>query len=290
MAIQISPVVASQPRGSGGTFSVQAIDLNSLGDWASPVHVLDQFRVTGRPFPPHPHAGFSAVTYVFEDSQGSLRSRDSLGNDVVTGPGGIVWTEAGSGLLHEEVPAESTRELHALQIFINLSGKNKLTAPRMLRLEGGAVPEWGNDAGDRVRVVVGSFQGISSPLIPSDPFNLFDVGLQDQLSFSVPDAHNTILYVLSGRALVQAGNGKREVSREHALAVHGSGRITVRALLPAHFLILSGAAIHEPIREYGGFIMNDRAQLEATITRYRNGQMGHLDPVSNIEGESPFFP
>ena len=57
----------------------------------------DEFRVTGRPFPPHPHAGFSAVTYVLEDSEGKLRSRDSLGNDLVTGPGGIVWTQAGSG-------------------------------------------------------------------------------------------------------------------------------------------------------------------------------------------------
>jgi hypothetical protein len=32
-----------------------------------------------------------------EDSEGKLRSRDSLGNDLVTGPGGIVWTQAGSG-------------------------------------------------------------------------------------------------------------------------------------------------------------------------------------------------
>jgi redox-sensitive bicupin YhaK (pirin superfamily) len=84
----------------------------------------DEFRVTGRPFPPHPHAGFSAVTYVLEDSEGKLRSRDSLGNDLVTGPGGIVWTQAGSGLIHEELPADSNRELHAVQVFVNLSSRN----------------------------------------------------------------------------------------------------------------------------------------------------------------------
>jgi redox-sensitive bicupin YhaK (pirin superfamily) len=62
---------------------------------------------------------------VFEDSKAALRSRDSLGEDVVVGPGGIVWTEAGRGVMHEELPA-SDDELHGLQIFVNLSAKNKL--------------------------------------------------------------------------------------------------------------------------------------------------------------------
>jgi hypothetical protein len=75
---------------------------------------------------------------VFEDSPGDLRSRDSLGNDVVTGPGGIVWTQAGSGLLHEETPADPDRELHGLQVFVNLSSNNKLAAPQMPRKERGA--------------------------------------------------------------------------------------------------------------------------------------------------------
>lgn len=62
MSVQFSPVVAAQARGNGGTFSVHSIDLQELGERASPVAVLDHFRVRGRPFAPHPHAGFSAVT------------------------------------------------------------------------------------------------------------------------------------------------------------------------------------------------------------------------------------
>jgi redox-sensitive bicupin YhaK (pirin superfamily) len=54
------------------------------------------------PFCPHPHAGFGAVTYVLEDSPGDLRSRASSGIDIV-GPGGIVWTHAGNGVVHDEV-------------------------------------------------------------------------------------------------------------------------------------------------------------------------------------------
>jgi len=67
MSIQFSPVLAAQESGSGTTFTIQSIDLHQLGERASPVVVLDDFRLRGRPFAPHPHAGFSAVTYVFED-------------------------------------------------------------------------------------------------------------------------------------------------------------------------------------------------------------------------------
>jgi pirin-like protein len=84
--------------------------VEQLGGLASPVLVFDDFRVRKLPFSPHPHAGFSAVTYVLEDSQRGLRSRTSLGNDIVVGPGGIVWTQAGRGVIHEEAPADADRE------------------------------------------------------------------------------------------------------------------------------------------------------------------------------------
>jgi hypothetical protein len=50
MSIQFSKVIASNLHGKGGTFSVHRIDLAQLGERASPVEVLDQFRVRSRPF------------------------------------------------------------------------------------------------------------------------------------------------------------------------------------------------------------------------------------------------
>jgi redox-sensitive bicupin YhaK (pirin superfamily) len=41
-----------------------------------------------------------------------------------------------------------------------------------------------------------------------------------------------------------------------------------------------GAEMREPRFEYGGFIMNDRAQAVAAIERFRSGQMGHLEPAN----------
>ena len=278
MSMQVSPVISARTRGDG-SFSVQTVNLDALGTRASPVVLLDDFRVRGQPFAPHPHAGFSAVTYVLEDSQGSLRSRDSLGNDNVVGPGGIVWTQAASGLMHEEVPAESGLELHGLQIFVNLSAKNKLTAPTVFRLSGNEVPEWQDDTGDRVRVVVGSYKGVKSPLVPAEPFNLLDVKLQREIEFDLANGHNLIVYVLDGGVLVGAGGRAQELSRSQAVAVGGAGSATLRASGDSRLVLLSGAEIREPVVAHGPFIMNDRTQVEAAGARYRSGAMGRLAPL-----------
>jgi hypothetical protein len=136
MSIQFSPIIAAQAQ-NVSTFSVQNIDLQKLGERASPLELFHDFRLRGRPFGPHPHGGFSIISYVYEDSLTGLRSCDSLGNDFVIDPGGMVWTQAGSGLMHQEVAADNDRELHGLQAFVNLSPKNKLAAPECFGSKGG---------------------------------------------------------------------------------------------------------------------------------------------------------
>ena len=282
MSIRFSPVIAAQDRGTGSTFSVKALDLADVGDSVSPVIVLDDFRVKGRPFPPHPHAGFAAVTYVFEDSPGGLRSRDSLGNDVVTGPGGIVWTQTGSGLIHEELPADSNLELHGLQIFVNLSSKNRLAAPHMLRLEAHKVPEWRSEDGDRVRVLVGLFKGMSSALVPLEPFHFLDVELRREISFELQNAYNAVLYVVDGSVRVLADGRRQALSGGHAVALSGSGGpVSLAALHPTHLFVLSGPLIGEPLVVHGSFMMSTQSQIDAAISRFQSGKMGHLAPFSN---------
>jgi len=278
MGIQLSAVISSVER-RRNSFSVRSLDLEPLGDTASPVTVLDNFRVKGRPFGPHPHAGFAAVTYVFEDSEASLRSRDSLGNDVVVGPGGICWTHAGRGVLHEELPEQAGRELHGLQFFVNLSSKNKLTLPHVLTLDSAEVPVFRSEVGDRVRVVVGSFQTVSSPLVPVEPFTLLDIDLHQAVSWPLPIDHNAILYVLEGRADASVDGRIVRLATEQALVLQGGGHVSIRSAGGAHLVALSGAAIREPVIAHGPFIMNRPAQLEEAWVRYRTGEMGQLEPA-----------
>ncbi|MGP0071705.1 MAG: pirin family protein [Bryobacteraceae bacterium] len=196
---------------------------------------------------------------------------------MVTAPGGIVWTQTGSGLIHEEVPADLDRELHGLQIFVNLSSQNKIAPPKTFRLQNNDVPEWRNAAGNRVRVVVGSFEGTLSPLVPGEPFTLLDVELRREISYNLPADHNAIVYVLAGDVMVlpKHANRRYPVNKRWQFT-GGSGRVTLEASHPAHLLILSGLEIREPVLVEGSFIMNNRSQIEAAVARYRAGEMGRL--------------
>jgi redox-sensitive bicupin YhaK (pirin superfamily) len=281
MPIQFSPVVPAQPRLIPAFTNLQFIDLARFGLSASPLVVLDDFRVRELPFSPHPHAGFAAVTYVFEDSPGGLRSRTSTGADLTVGPGGIVWTQAGGGLIHEEVPAQPGVELHGLQLFVNLTSKTKLSPPRVLALKAGEVPVWTDDEGNRVRVVVGRFGTVSSPLVPDEPFTLLDIRLEGQLPYQLIQGQNAVIYVLSGSVVVGADSRTQRLDGGQALALFGGGTIGDEATMPAHLLILAGLAIHEPVVEDGPFIMNERPQIEEAMARCRSGAMGELFPLGS---------
>jgi redox-sensitive bicupin YhaK (pirin superfamily) len=277
VTIQFSPVIAVQARGDGHPFISHRVDLDKLGRLASPILMFDQGHVHGRPFSPHPHAGFSAVSYLFEDSQDALRTRDSLGNDVLTGPGGMVWTQAGNGLVHEEMAATPDGDLHMVQMFVNLPREGKLAPPRVFHLDHDEVPEWRSGAGDRVRVLVGSFEGESSPLAPAQPFGFLDVRLRSAIPFDLEDAHNALVYVLSGAVGVGAEGDERWLAAGHAVGMRGDGAsILIKAGEAAQLLVLSGAEIREPVVAWGPFIMNDQAQIDEAFARYRAGRMGQL--------------
>ena len=278
MSFARSPVIEAQPRPMPGFLSLWNVDFDKLGGLASPVLVLDDFRVRQLPFSPHPHAGFSAVTYVLEDSEAGLRSRTSLGKDIVVNPGGIIWTQAARGILHEESPADRDRDLHGLQIFVNLSSKNKLAPPRVLQLDGSEVPEWRSEARDRVRVVVGGFDGVVSPLAPAERFTLLDVELRREIPFDLQDGDNAIIYVLEGKVRIRADGHDEHVGSEQAMALHGDGGwLTFEAAHAVHFIVLSGAQIREPVVADGPFVMNNRSQIEAAARRYAAGEMGQID-------------
>ncbi|WP_160326694.1 pirin family protein [Burkholderia sp. lig30] len=282
MNFVLSSVVNADPVARGGHFAARRLDLDGLGRFAAPVMGLDHYRMSGPTFAAHPHAGFSAVSYVLEDSAGGLRSRDSLQHDVVIEPGAIVWTQAGTGIVHDEFPAQMGREVHALQVSINLSRQNKSLPPRMFQLATTAIPVVSDANGNRTRVLSGGFSDTNSLLELAEPFDFLDVTVLRRWSFQVPKNRNVLVYVLSGNVEVRASGQSRALRPLQAVA----GRcikpdiLHVTTTSPAQILLLSGTDPREPVAVYGPFIMNDEAQLTAAFDRYRKGEMGRLAPLS----------
>ncbi|MBB4123570.1 pirin family protein [Martelella radicis] len=280
MATQVSEIVQARRHSSGGIFSVNAIGLERMNGLAAPLALLDNFRVSGQPFGPHPHAGFSAITYIFEDSPGALRSRDSLGNDLEIGPGGIVWLQAGRGAQHQEVPAVPGSELHGAQIYVNLSMSNKLADPKTMYMLSSQVPEWRNEAGDRIRVLVGGFGNVRSPIEPVEPYSILDAFLIGQVAYPLASGENSVIYVLEGQLDVVIEEKVHRLPSETAIAISGTGEVRLSSAGGVvHALLLSGPALNEPVFAEGPFIMNDAAGIRSARLRFQSGQMGRLEPV-----------
>lgn len=280
MKIEFSAVVRALQASHGTAFSAMRADLNGLGRFASPVVGLDHFRMSGRTFAPHPHAGFAAITYMFEDSAGGLRNRDSLGHDFVAQAGELIWTQAGHGVIHDEMPDVEGKTVHGVQIFVNSSARYKQLPPKVQRLQRSEVPVF-EAPGLRVRVLAGSYGELASPLQLQEPFTLLDVRFEGSMVLPLQQDWNAVLYMMSGSAFLRSESDSRTVTAPELIAVHSNNvaQIELIANQPSRALVLCGRDIEEPVVSYGPFIMTSEREIATAIQRYNAGGMGTLEPL-----------
>jgi redox-sensitive bicupin YhaK (pirin superfamily) len=247
----------------------------------SPFIGADSFTMPQPFFGPHPHAGMSAVTLMLPEAQGGFINRDSLGDRSAIAPGDLHWTQAGSGMMHEEIPSEPGKAAHGFQVFVNLSAANKQSDPVAFHVSHTDIPLVQLDGGS-VRVVAGEFDGQFSPITHDARWltkvNMLDITLQPGASvnlpvkagdnaffiirsgsFSAPDQQN-----IAGAAIIFAADG--------ALAKVQAGDQTLRGVF------FSGTPIKEPMFPKGPFMGNSAQDVAQYAARFARGEMGQLAP------------
>ncbi len=254
----------------------------------SPFLGIDSFAMPQPVFGPHPHAGMSAVTLMLAHSPGGVINRDSLGDHSRIGPGDLHWTQAGRGMIHEEVPSEAGRAALGLQVFVNLARHHKQADPVALRVAATAVPEQ-RMPGALVRVVAGTLHTPTGPLrspIAADPrwltqVNLFEISLDAgaQVALTVPADHNAFFVARSG---TMPGVNQRAAEAAQGFAVFyatGGDAIEIRAGEGGlHGVLCTGQPIDEPVYPGGPFTGNSRADILNYQRAYQSGAMGQLSP------------
>lgn len=275
----ISSTGAAMTRPGSNEFRAAHVSSAAVGADIDPIIGIDHFEMRAPTFAPHPHAGFSAVTYLFEDSEGEWVNRDSLGDRIVVQPGAIIWTVAGSGILHEEYPVVRGQLAHGLQIFVNLPAADKLQAPRLLFVDGPAVPVR-TLSGVHVRVATGASGDVRAKLEAPGDFTLLDVQLEPGAIFDQDFSadHSVLAYVIKGSAFI--GSEQRRIGvREAASFAEGRGAVRLRAAPEgAQVVLLAGRPLREPVVSHGPFVMNNEQQIVSAFERYRAGRMGTLAP------------
>lgn len=240
---------------------------------------LDDFHMSQPFFGPHPHAGFSVMTYMFEDSPGAFINRDSAGDHSRIGPGALHWTQAGSGIQHEEIPEHPGVDCHGLQMWVDHAAADRLVPPSAFHVEADEVPERRAE-GARARVLVGRSGDVAAPFSPVPPIKLLDLHLEPHASWSepLPREHLAVLVVVAGAATV--GPDDERLGTHHAAVLDRDGdAIELHATDDgAQLLVGHGPPLGGPTLFGGPFVMSSEAQLQDARYRFARGEMGRLDP------------
>jgi redox-sensitive bicupin YhaK (pirin superfamily) len=79
------------------------------------------------------------------------------------------------------------------------------------------------------------------------------------------------LYVYEGD--LEVGDPMRSAPKQAAIILGDGDRLKVKAgVMGAQLIVLAALPLHEPIVQYGPFVMNTRAEIEQAIADYQNNR------------------
>ena len=222
-------------------------------------------------FPEHPHRGFETISYMIK---GRMRHKDSAGHEGLITDGGVQWMTAGRGVIHSEMPEQNDGLMEGFQLWLNLPGKDKMSAPWYRDIPNQEIPRFSTDAGATVQVIAGASHGVQGAVQRdgTEPFYL-DIELAAGASFEqhLPPGHNAFLYVFRGEVTVE---GKGVPSARMAILTNpeGADGVRIKAADPTRVLLIAGRPLGEPIAQYGPFVMNTQAELQQAVEDFRAGK------------------
>lgn len=227
---------------------------------------------------PHPHRGFSPVTFIFK---GGVHHRDSRGNDNVVYAGGTQWMNAGMGIIHSERPPQDIHEIggrqELIQLWVNTPASHKMDQPAYYPLTEAETPSIVSENGlVKINIQAGELNGIRGKIPTFSSVNAFTVTMQKggSFKFSIPGSHNAFIYLLDGKVQV---TGDSEVEANYAAIFNNDGEgFELTAMEDTRLFVGTGEPLNEPIASHGPFVLNNQTQLMEAFRDYQMGKMGVL--------------
>ncbi len=218
---------------------------------------------------PHPHRGFSPITFVI---QGEVQHRDSRGNKQIARAGEVHWIHAGVGIIHSERPTESLLKSgggqEIVQLWVNSPKASKMNQPYYLHLTSrNFESEYSTDQLVFNRKISGMGE---SPLL----FYWVEGKDSGSHQYNIPSGFNVCLYLIAGKIRI---TGFGLIESEQLVVFEGGGcSIDIEFFADSQLLILSGEAIGEKIVHSGPYVMNTETEILEAMRDYQMGKMGIL--------------
>ena len=277
----VERLVRGQDTQDGAGVRLTRVLSNDLQQRLDPFLMLDAFG-SDKPddyiagFPNHPHRGFETVTYMIA---GRMRHRDSGGHEGLLQNGGVQWMTAGRGLVHSEMPEQEEGAMEGFQLWLNLPAKNKMCEPWYRDIQSADIPEVTTSEQVLIRVIAGASQGVVGAVTRDHTEPLYvDLHFPDRdgavLEQAIPSSHHAFLYVYRGSLEVMQSNTSTAVPAQRmAILSNGGDGVVLCAQANTRAILIAGKPLHEPIAQYGPFVMNTREELAQAVDDFRAGLM-----------------
>ncbi|WKK66434.1 pirin family protein [Lutimonas zeaxanthinifaciens] len=227
---------------------------------------------------PHPHRGFSPVTFVV---QGEVHHRDSWGNDQIAKQGEVQWMHAGAGIVHSERPSEALIEEQGqqeiVQLWINSPANKKMIPPTYSYVSGEEMTLFSSaDQKINNKLIAGNYGALSGKVVPqSELMVIWGQGKKDGTQqLSIPKGFSSMLYLIKGEMTLK-GYGFIE-AENLAVFDHAGDSIDMTFKEEGQFILLCGKPIDEVVTQSGPYVMNTQTEILEAIRDYQMGKFGIL--------------
>jgi redox-sensitive bicupin YhaK (pirin superfamily) len=274
----IERLVKGQATSDGAGVKLTRVLTQDLQRRLDPFLMLDAFGsdnpndyIAG--FPDHPHRGFETVTYMIA---GRMLHRDSAGHEGLLENGGVQWMTAGKGVIHSEIPQQEEGVMEGFQLWLNLPGRDKMSAPWYRDFKNADLPQFVTPEGVAVTVIAGASHGVVGAVTREASAPLYlDLHLPAGARFDqlLPAEHNAFVYVYRGE--ISLAGQVVPVQRMAILNNDAqSDGVSLVASTDARVLLIAGRPLKEAIAQYGPFVMNTQQEIFQAINDFRDGRLG----------------
>jgi redox-sensitive bicupin YhaK (pirin superfamily) len=246
----------------------RVLGLNTTRDF-DPFLLLDSYDSTNPAeyqagFPGVPCRGMELITYV---KSGTMRHRDSLGNDTTVESGEVQWMTACSGIMHTEA-FQPVDHLVGVQIWLNVMDKEKMDEPGYHIIKNDDIEEIELDGGS-LRLLAGRFGDHEGFKGQHQPLDMYDISMKAGASVSIPTPEYASVMIFSMSGNIKAGG--TPVEERSAAKLSQGDSIEISADGDASVLVLSSVETGERVVWGNTVIMTNERDVETAYQELEKG-------------------
>ena len=264
----ITKVTGFKVMDGAGVQTLRLLAMNTMKDF-DPYLTLDYFDSTNPAeyqagFPGQPYRGIEVITYV---RNGSMRHRDTLGNDTTVNAGEVEYVTAGSGMV-QTAAFTPTEHLQSVKFWLNMPDSEKMDDPgyRIIRKEETKELMIDDAKITLLAGTLGEHQGYQSSHLPLD---LYDVEMAAGTSAAIPtpEDRSVMIFVMNGSLEV----GGTAVPEKTVAKLSQGDVINLKASADTSFLIVGSLATNERVVWGNTIIMTSERDVEKAYNELEKG-------------------